>query len=52
MEAEDGEEAVTVFKENRNRVDIIIMDAVMPKKNGWEALRRSRRYIGMRKSSL
>src|SRR5208282_2287148 len=37
MEAQDGEEAVMVFMENRNRVDLIVMDVVMPKKNGEEA---------------
>ncbi len=35
-EASDGEDAVKRFKENRN-IDLIIIDSVMPKKNGREA---------------
>jgi CheY-like chemotaxis protein len=36
IDAMDGEEAVSIFMENRNRVDLIILDVVMPKKNGKE----------------
>jgi polar amino acid transport system substrate-binding protein len=35
--ADDGEDAVDKFKTNREKVDIIIMDMVMPKKSGREA---------------
>ena len=34
IEATDGEEAVRIFTENIGTVDLIIMDVVMPKKNG------------------
>ena len=36
IEAADGEEAVSIFMENRNRIDLIILDVVMPGKNGKE----------------
>ncbi|MCX5814689.1 MAG: response regulator [Proteobacteria bacterium] len=36
IEAIDGEEAVRTFMENRNRIDLIILDVVMPGKNGKE----------------
>jgi DNA-binding response OmpR family regulator len=35
--AHDGMHAVERFKENRESVDIIVMDIVMPKKSGMEA---------------
>jgi two-component system cell cycle sensor histidine kinase/response regulator CckA len=37
LEAEDGEDAVTVFSKNEGKIDLIIMDVVMPKKNGRDA---------------
>ena len=37
MEAADGEDAVKVFMENQDEVDLMILDVVMPKKNGKEA---------------
>jgi PAS domain S-box-containing protein len=36
IEAKDGEEAVSRFSENREAVDLLISDVVMPKKNGKE----------------
>ena len=36
IEAIDGEDAIEKFKENRD-IDLIIIDSVMPKKNGREA---------------
>ncbi len=36
IEAADGEEAVRVFKENRESVELLILDIIMPKKNGKE----------------
>ncbi|MDD5286423.1 MAG: response regulator [Desulfuromonadaceae bacterium] len=35
--AEDGQEAVEKFSANRDRISLIIMDMIMPKKNGVEA---------------
>jgi signal transduction histidine kinase len=34
--AKDGEEAVTKFTENRERISLLVLDMVMPKKNGRE----------------
>jgi len=34
--AEDGEMAVKLFNENREKIDLLIFDVVMPKKNGWD----------------
>jgi PAS domain S-box-containing protein len=35
--ASDGEEAVRVFRANRDRVDLLLLDVVLPKINGPEA---------------
>jgi len=35
--AESGEDAIAQFGENRDRVDLLILDVIMPKKNGQEA---------------
>jgi CheY-like chemotaxis protein len=37
IEAVDGEEAIRVFAENKDKIDLVILDVVMPKKNGREA---------------
>lgn len=37
IEAADGEDAVARFAENRDGIDMILMDIIMPKKNGREA---------------
>jgi len=34
--AEDGEDAITKFMENREKVDLVMLDMIMPKKNGKE----------------
>ena len=34
--AEDGEDAITKFMENRERIDLAMLDMIMPKKNGKE----------------
>jgi DNA-binding NtrC family response regulator len=35
--AEDGQEAVEIFKERHTEIDLVIMDMKMPKMNGCEA---------------
>ncbi len=35
--AEDGEEAITQFRENREKIHLVILDMIMPKKSGKEA---------------
>ncbi|MEK6656877.1 MAG: ATP-binding protein, partial [Nitrospirota bacterium] len=37
IEAVDGEDAINRFTENKDRIDIVILDVIMPKKNGREA---------------
>ncbi len=36
LEAVDGEVAMSVFSENKDAIDLIILDVMMPKKNGKE----------------
>ena len=35
--ARDGEEAVRLFKENKNAIRLLLLDVIMPKKNGKDA---------------
>lgn len=42
LEAADGEEAVEQFESNINRVKLVILDVMMPKQDGWSALRQIR----------
>ena len=37
IEAVDGEDAVTKFFENKERIDLVMLDVIMPKKSGREA---------------
>lgn len=43
LEAENGEEAVDIFLENRD-IALVILDIMMPKMDGWQACREIRRY--------
>ena len=42
LEAEDGEKAVKVFEENKDKINIILLDVMMPKLDGWSVLRKVR----------
>ena len=42
LEAKDGEEALKVFEENKNKVQLILLDVMMPKLDGWSVLRQIR----------
>lgn len=42
IEAADGEEAVVQFEANINKIKLVILDVMMPKQDGWSALRRIR----------
>ena len=42
IEAADGEEAVVQFEANINKIKLVILDVMMPKQDGWSALRQIR----------
>lgn len=42
LEAADGEQALQVFEENRNKINIILLDVMMPNLDGWSVLRQIR----------
>ncbi len=39
IEAQDGENAIEVYKENIDKIDLILLDVMMPKLDGWSVLR-------------
>ncbi len=43
FEAVDGEDAVRVFIDNNDRIDLLLLDVIMPKKNGKEAYEEMRK---------
>ena len=43
LEAADGEEAIDVFF-NDKKIDLVILDVMMPRMNGWEALETIRKF--------
>ena len=42
LEAGDGEEALEIFANNKNKISLIILDVMMPKLDGWSVLRQIR----------
>ncbi len=38
IEAQDGVEAVRLFREHQNEIDCVLSDLTMPRMNGWETL--------------
>ena len=42
LEAEEGEKAIEVFEENKEKISIILLDVMMPKLDGWSVLRKVR----------
>ena len=42
LDAQDGEAALQVFEENKNKISIILLDVMMPKLDGWSVLRQIR----------
>lgn len=42
LEAEDGEEALKVYEENKGKISLIMLDVMMPKQDGWSVLRQIR----------
>ena len=42
LEAEDGEMALKVYEENKEKINLILLDVMMPKLDGWSVLRQIR----------
>lgn len=42
LEAENGEKALEVFETEGNKIDLILLDVMMPKLDGWSVLRQIR----------
>ena len=42
LEAEDGEKALKAYEENKEKIDLILLDVMMPKLDGWSVLRNIR----------
>ena len=42
LEAVDGEDALKVFEENSTKINLILLDIMMPKLDGWSVLRQIR----------
>ena len=39
IEAEDGEKAMEIYKQDKDKIDLILLDVMMPKLDGWSVLR-------------
>ncbi|MBF0509110.1 MAG: response regulator, partial [Deltaproteobacteria bacterium] len=46
IEAEDGQDAINKFMDNKDKIDLLIFDVVMPKKNGKEAYEEIKKVKG------
>ncbi|MFQ5598014.1 MAG: PAS domain S-box protein [Nitrospiria bacterium] len=42
LSAEDGEQALEIFRQARTRIRLAVLDLSMPRQSGWEVLRRLR----------
>ena len=42
LEAKDGEKALEVYEKNKNQINLILLDVMMPKLDGWSVLRQIR----------
>ncbi len=42
LEAEDGEKALEIFEESKNKISLVLLDVMMPKLDGWSVLRKIR----------
>ncbi len=47
LEAEDGEKALEIYYAASNKIDIILLDVMMPKKDGFEVLHEIREMSGI-----
>jgi PAS domain S-box-containing protein len=37
--AQDGEEAISIYRDNRNSIDMLVLDVILPRRNGREVYR-------------
>ncbi len=42
IEAEDGEKAISIYNQNKEKISLILLDVMMPKLDGWSVLRQIR----------
>lgn len=42
IEAKDGEEAIDIFETNKEKINLVLLDVMMPKIDGWTVLRKIR----------
>ena len=42
LEAEDGEKAIQIFEQEKDKIKLILLDVMMPKLDGWSVLRQIR----------
>ena len=47
LEAGDGKEAIDLFKENKDKIDLAILDVMMPIYDGWSVCREIRKISRM-----
>ncbi|XFA98546.1 response regulator transcription factor [Candidatus Izemoplasma sp. B36] len=47
IEAADGEEALDILFESNQKVDLVVLDVMMPKYDGWYVLERIRDYMSV-----
>ena len=40
VEAEDGEEALQIFESGKPKINLVILDVMMPKLSGWQVLEK------------
>ena len=45
IEAGDGEEALNIFEERKDSINLVILDVMMPKVDGWAVLRKIRQFL-------
>lgn len=51
LEAENGEEAVEILEKGKDEIDLVLLDIVMPKMDGFEVLTLMNKYQWIKKDS-
>lgn len=50
LTAADGKQAFDLFIEYRHKIDLIILDVMMPQRDGWEVLKEIKKISAVRLS--